>query len=222
MNMNEHFEKGETWDNEIVANAISSKKRAWFITVISLLVSLVSIICVMLLFPLKREVPYVVTVDRATGFTEVTKKLVESGISEDQAVTESNLVKYVSNREQYIPAMLRQNYEFVTLMSTGQALKEYRSQWDAQNPENPSVKFGDKTTIDIRIKSIQFISEKIATVRFQREKRVNDQVTVGDWAAIIEFQYSQKPMVTKDRFSNPLGFQVINYRINPEVLETIR
>lgn len=222
MSMDKHFDEGKTWDNEIVANAISSKNRAWLITIISLIIALVSIICVMLLFPLKREVPYVVTVDRASGYVEVTKKLTESGISEDIAVTEANLVKYVSSREQYIPAILKHNYDLVSLMSTNQALKEYRSQWDAHNPENPSVKFGAKTTIDIKIKSIQFISEKIATVRFQREKRLSDQLIVGDWAAIIEFQYSQKPMITKDRFSNPLGFQVINYRVNPEVLETIK
>lgn len=222
MSKENHFNRGKTWDDEIVANAISSKRRAWCVSVISLLIALVSVITVMFLFPTKREIPYVVTVDRATGYTEVTKKLSQSGISEDQAVTESNLVKYVSSREQYVPAILKQNYDLVSLMSTNQALKEYRSLWDAQNPENPSVKFGKKTTIDIKIKSIQFISDKIATVRFQREKRANDQLIVGDWAAIIEFQYSQKPMKTKDRFSNPLGFQVINYRLNPEVLETIK
>ena len=222
MSMNEHFDKGQTWENEIIANAISSKKRAWIVAIISLLIALISIIIVLLLFPTKKEVPYVVTVDRSTGYTEVTKKLETSGISEDEAVTQANLVKYVSAREQYIPAILKQNYDLVSLMSGKQALKEYRSLWDAQNPENPSVKHGPKTFIDIRIKSIQFITEKIATVRFQREKRSHEQLVISDWVATIEFQYSQKPMKTKDRFSNPLGFQVINYRVNPEVLETIR
>ena len=222
MSKEDHFEKGETWENEIVANAIQSKKRAWIIAIISLLIALISIVIVLLLFPTKREVPYVVTVDRSTGFTEVTKTLQASGISEDQAVTESNLVKYVSAREQYIPAMLKNNYDLISLMSGKQALKEYRSLWDAQNPKNPSVQHGQKTFIDIKIKSIQFITKKIATVRFQREKRVNEQLIISDWVATIEFQYSQKPMKTKDRFSNPLGFQVINYRLNPEVLETVQ
>ena len=222
MNQEEHFKNGETWENEIVSNAIQSKKRAWIIAIISLSIALISIVIVLLLFPTKREVPYVVTVDRSTGFTEVTKPLQASGISEDQAVTESNLVKYVSAREQYIPAMLKNNYDLISLMSGKQALKEYRSLWDAQNPQNPSVKHGQKTFIDIKIKSIQFITEKIATVRFQREKRVNEQLIISDWVATIEFQYSQKPMKTKDRFSNPLGFQVINYRLNPEVLETVQ
>ena len=222
MSMEEHFNNGKTWDSEVIANALRSKKNAWIITIFALALAVISSLTLLLIFPLKTVVPYVITVDKTTGNTEVTKELRASGVSEDKAVTESNLVKYISNREQYNPAVLKQNYEFISLMSGKQALKEYQSLWAAQNPDNPSIKHGQKTFIDIKIKSIQFITDKIATVRFQREKRANDQFFVSDWVATIEFQYSQKPMKTKDRFSNPLGFQVINYRLNPEVLETIR
>jgi type IV secretion system protein VirB8 len=55
-----------------------------------------------------------------------------------------------------------------------------------------------------------------------REVRENDRTKVSEWNAVIKFRYSQKPMQMKDRFSNPLGFQVITYRVNPEVLENIR
>jgi len=222
MSMDDHFDNGKTWENEVIANALRSKKHAWIITLLSLGLALISTVTLFFIFPLKTVIPYVVTVDKTTGYVETTKELYSSGISEDKAVTESNLVKYISNREQYNPAVLKENYNVISLMSGKQALKEYQSLWAAQNPENPSIKYGSKTTIDIKIKSIQFITDKIATVRFKREKRTNDQFIVSDWVATIEFKYSQKPMKTKDRFSNPLGFQVINYRLNPEVLEKIR
>ena len=117
---------------------------------------------------------------------------------------------------------LKENYEAVELMSDGEALKEFQELWSGTNPDNPSRKLGAKASIDIKIKSVSFINDKTASVRFMREVKENDRIKTGHFNAVIQFQYSQKPMQMKDRFSNPLGFQVTHYRINPEVLERVR
>ena len=180
------------------------------------------VLTLILLLPLKTFEPYVVTVDRSTGYLELTKGLEDGKLTEDRAITEANLVKYVSLREQYNPPILEKNYRSVLIMSDSFALEEYQSLWEAQNPNNPSVKLGGDAFVDIKIKSVSFINDKTASVRFIRETIKNDRIRSSDWNAIIQFRYSQKPMQMKHRFSNPLGFQVTNYRINPEVLETIR
>jgi len=185
-------------------------------------VSILSLLTLILILPLKTFEPYVVTVDRSTGYLEVSKGLNDTTLSQDEAITEANLVKYVSLREQYNPAILEQNYEAVSMMSDEKALREYRELWAETNPNNPSRRLRNKGSIDIKIKSVSFISDKTASVRFIREVRENDRTKVSEWNAVIQFRYSQKPMQMKDRFSNPLGFQVITYRVNPEVLENIR
>lgn len=217
-----YYDKASTWDQEIIANAILSKKRAWVITAISMGISVLSLFSLLLLLPLKTFEPYVVTVDRHTGYMEVSKGLSQGLLTQDQAVTEANLVRYVSLREQYNPAILKENYEAVLLMSGKQALKDYQSLWSAGNPENPSVKLGAKSAIDIKIKSVSFIDENTASIRFLEEKIQNDRTNESHWNAVIEFQYTQKPVRMKERFSNPLGFQVLTYRVNPEVLEIVR
>lgn len=222
MNKNDYYKNGKTWDNEIIANALQSRNRAWIVSIASMIIACLSIMTLLFLLPLKTFEPYVVTVDRSTGYLEITKGLKTSSLSEDQAVTESNLVRYLSLREQYNPAILKDNYETVLLMSTESALKEFQHLWSAQNPNNPSVKLGQKASIDIKIKSVSFLNDKLASIRFLKETRSQDRLTESHWNAVIGFQYSQKPMRMKDRFSNPLGFQVINYRINPEVLESIQ
>ncbi len=218
----DYYKKGQTWENEIVANAVQSRNRAWIVASASMVVSVLCILCLLFLLPLKTFEPYVITVDRQTGYTEVTKGLIAGNLTQDQAVTEANLVKYLSLREQYNPAILEQNYNAVILMSGGTALKEYQELWSGSNADNPSVKLGQKASIDIKIKSVSFINDKIASVRFLRELRENDRIKQSHWNAVIEFQYSQKPTRMKERFSNPLGFQVVSYRVNPEVLETIQ
>lgn len=184
--------------------------------------ALLSLVTLTLILPLKTFEPYVVTIDQSTGYVEVLKGLQAGELSEDKAVTQSNLVRYVSAREQYNPAILKKNYDFVALLSGGTATKEYQKLWAGNNPDNPSVKLGRDSSIDIKIKSVAFLNDKTASVRFLREHRDHDRIRISHWNAIIEFQYSQKPMRMSDRFSNPLGFQVTNYRINPEVLESIK
>lgn len=218
----QYKEAGETWDRELFANMHQSRNRAWILSFVCMGISILSLITLVLILPLKTFEPYIVTVDRSTGYLEVTRGLTQGNLTQDEAITDANLVKYVSARESYNPAILRENYDLVSLLSTNKALTEFRSLWDGKNPNNPSVIYGKQTNIDIKIQSVSFIGDNTASIRFLRELHDNNQIKTSSWNAVIEFQYSQKPLKMADRFSNPLGFQVLSYRINPEVLETIR
>lgn len=220
--LQKYFGHGETWEQEIIANAIQSRNRAWIMSFFCMGFAVLAVGALLLLLPLKTFEPYVVTVDRGTGFLEVTKGLYQGNLTEDEAITQSNLVKYVSLRESYNPSILRENYDLVSLMSQGIALKEFQQLWNGENPDNPSVVYGRKAAIDVKIQSVSFLNDKTASVRFQRELKENNQTKVSYWTAIIDYQYTQKPMKMADRFLNPLGFQVTSYRINPEVLESVR
>lgn len=218
----EHFKSGESWEGEVFANMRQSRNRAWGVAFFGMAVAVLSLVCLALLLPLKTFAPYVVTVDRQSGYVEVTKGLYAGDLTQDEAVTQSNLVRYISARESYNPAILRENYDFVALLSSGPALKEFRSLWDGENPDNPSVVLGRNAGIDIKIKSVSFLNNKTASVRFLRELHQNDQTRISHWNAVIDFQYVQKPEKMADRFQNPLGFQVTSYRINPDALENVK
>jgi type IV secretion system protein VirB8 len=218
----QYFAGAETWDQEIFANTNLSRNRAWLISFFCMGTTTLALLCLVLLLPLKTFAPYVVTVDKSTGYVEVTKGLYDGNLTIDQAVTESNLVRYVSTRESYNPSVLRENYGFVSLMSAGTALGEFQRVWDGKNPDNPSVRMGTQAAITIKIKSVSFLNERTAAVRFLREYHANDQIKTSDWNAVITFQYVNKPMKMEDRFQNPLGFQVTSYRVNPEAPEIER
>lgn len=217
-----YFKDGETWEQEIIANAFQSRNRAWILSFFCMGIAVLSLITLLLLLPLKTFEPYVVTVDRNTGYLEVTKGLYQGNLTQDEAITQANLVKYVSLRESYNPSILRENYDLVSLMSQGAALQEYQQLWNGKNPNNPSIVLGRKAAIDIKIQSVSFLNDKTASIRFQRELKENNQTKISYWTAIIDYQYAQKPMKMAERFLNPLGFQVTSYRVNPEVLENVR
>lgn len=209
----------ETWEYQLYASASASKRRAWILSFFLMGITTISLLTLLMVLPLKTFEPYIITVDRSTGFLEVTRGLADTDLSSDEAITQANLVGYVNARETYNPATLEKNYYSVLGKSDAKALKEYSELWDGQNANNPSRMYGKKTTIDVKIKSVNFITDNIASVRFIREKRTAQQVTVSHHEAVIEFQYTQKPMKMADRFLNPLGFQVTSYRLSQEVLE---
>ena len=107
----DYYKKGETWDQEVIANALLSRNRAWIMAFFCMGIAALSLLTLILILPLKTFEPYVVTVDQTTGYLEVTKGLYDGNLTQDEAVTQANLVKYVSLREQYNPAILKENYE---------------------------------------------------------------------------------------------------------------
>lgn len=82
-------------------------------------------IALILLIPLKREVPYTLLVDRQTGFVEALKPLEHRSLTPDDALTRSFLVQYVIARESFDTATLQDNYRKVGLWSAGEARNDF-------------------------------------------------------------------------------------------------
>lgn len=214
-----YFEDGATWEHEIYRSLRASTKRAWIITSALLVVTTLSLLSLVLLLPLKEFAPYVVTVDRSTGYVEVTRGLKPGPLTQDEAITQANLVRYVIARETYDPPDLEENYNRVVLMSEGEALEAHQNLWDASNPDNPAKVFGHDVETKVTIKSVTFLNEKTASVRFYRVRTERNVEATTHWVAIINFHYVDRPTRLLERFENPLGFKVMSYRVDQEVLD---
>ena len=89
---------------------------------------LLSLLAVVLMLPLKSFEPYVVTVDQTTGYIEVKSGLTRpANLTEQQAVTQANVVRYIRNREGYDPYAIEENFGIAALLSTGDAARELQA-----------------------------------------------------------------------------------------------
>jgi type IV secretory pathway component VirB8 len=75
--------------------------------------------------------------------------------------------------------------------------------------------------IDVALKSISFVNPQKATVRFRTKNTgqtmgfVNNKNMIVD----IEFIFSESmPLSAEDRYINPLGFQVVKYVVDQELV----
>lgn len=214
-----YYEDGKTWEDETITSLRSSKNRAWFLTMLSMFFSLLCIAALILLLPLKTFEPYVITVDQSTGYMEVTRGLKDGDLTQDEAITQSNLVRFLTAYETYDYQDLEENFNLVTSMSEGDAALIYSKIWNPANgDETPSEKYGFDTTETVKIKSINFLNDYTAQIRFQKLTHTKTTDKTNHFVAILTFKYVQKPVNMIERFQNPLGFKVIKYRVDKEIL----
>lgn len=216
--MKDHFAAGEKWEQETYLNLRRSRALAWTVAGGASTIALSLGVAVSLMLPLKEPVPYVITVDKQSGYLEITKELDETPLAKEQAITNYNLVRYVKARESYLNPIVKENYQLVQAMSGGNAASEHKALWDGQNPNNPSVVFGFDGEVDIEILGLSELNNKTSSVRFDRHVTLGNKVRTSRHTAIIVHSYVNERQTNEERLINPLGFKVTSYRVSEEFL----
>lgn len=213
-----YFDNARTWEEDRVRSALQSRKVAWIIAGCSCALNIALGAAVAMLAPLKTVEPYVIRVDRSTGETQVVTALKGAQPrSYDEAVNRYFIAQYVRLREGWLNDAARENAYTVMLMSDQAEGSRYLSGVESNNKNAPSHVYGDKGFVSIAIRSISFLSPTVAQVRFTKIITMGQSAPIAqNWNAILTFKYTSAPETEKDRNLNPLGFQVVNYRSDPE------
>jgi type IV secretion system protein VirB8 len=213
-----YFKAGATWEDETHRILRRSRSLAWAVTAVFGVIAGASLLALNVMLPLKQFEPYVIAVDKTTGFIEVARALKPGALSENEAVTTANLVRYVRARETYDPRALKDNYDLAQLYSTAMASAELERDFEPSNPNSKDKLFGRETKIEVTVKSVSFLNKNTATVRLQTITKRQNTAKTEDWVSVIRFRYTTSPLKNEYRFDNPLGFQVTDYRRDQESL----
>lgn len=213
-----YLESARSWEYDRMRAAIQSRRVAWGVASGACLLAVVAVGAVAMLTPLKTVEPYVIRVDKATGETQVITALKgPQPQTYDDAVNRYFIAQYVRLREGWLNDAARENAYTVMLSSDPGEGGRYLASVEANNPYAPSHIYGDKGFVSIVIRTISFLSPTVAQVRYTRIITMGQNTPVAqNWNAILTFKYITAPEHEKDRTINPLGFQVVNYRSDPE------
>ncbi len=217
-----YLNETRTWETDKVIQADKSRRMAWRIATLSLILAALSVAAVVMLTPLKRVDPFVIRVDNSTGIVDVVNTLSNARTNYDEAVNKYFIQKYVRAREGYNKEFAEQSYAEVGLLSSPPEQQRYHDFFSPRNPQSPLNLYRDQVKVRISIKSVSFINKDVALVRYIREMdRSPDRPQLSHWAATVTFRYIGAPMSEADRAINPLGFQVVDYRSDPESLSAV-
>lgn len=218
--LDQYFAEARSWDHDRMLQARRSQRIAWIIAAVSGGLAIAATLAVALLAPLKTVQPYVVTVDRMTGATDVASGLVgDSALTYDEAIAKYFLAQYVRYREGWIPQAREEFFRAVVTLSAQTEAERYARVFDDDNPRSPQNIYGSDAYIAIQITNITFIAEDTAQVRFIREvERGNLPDRAVSAIATITYRVTGEPTGEEAIISNPLGYRVTSYRSDASVI----
>lgn len=213
-----YFGEAQSWDRDRFVAAARSRRIAWIVASVAIALAIVAVLAIMALTPLKTVVPYVVTVDRSTGATDVTQELRgDKSITYDEAIRKYFLADYVRAREGWIPQAREEFFRKVLALSTREEQTRWTAFYKKDNPDSPQNQFTANDAVFVAIRSVAFISPNVAQVRFVKRLERDQQAIETPAIATITFDVLSKPETEAGRYANPLGFQVKSYRADAEV-----
>lgn len=216
--LKQYFADARSWDEDRARAAIKSKRFAYIIAGVGAAAGIAGLGTVAALVPLKRVELVKVTVDKSTGAVDIQTELTgKKPVTYDEAVTKYFLANYVRLRESWNPRSAQEDFNAVAILSATPEQQRYNDMSIPSNPKSPRAVLGDGAYAFARVTNIAFINNRVANVRFTRSVTTPTGATTADWIATVTFGYTNAPMTEGDRYRNPLGFQVENYRADPVV-----
>ncbi len=222
--------KAVNFEVSIADIARRSEKRAWMVAITSLIMSLILAGGYFYMLPLKEKVPYLVMADAYTGVSTVAKlrgDFSENFIYQSEALAKSNIAHYIIARESYDAQMFRiRDWKIVHSMSTPEIGAAYADFNNPSHDDSPFKVYGTETALRVEILAITPLQEGTpqrprytASVRYQVSKYDNKSgktmSILFNMLANLEYVYnSALEMSDSERVDNPLGFQVVSYRVD--------
>lgn len=214
----------QTWEADWLAKAIASKRRAYWIAGAFGALAAMALLSLLALMPLKTVEPFVIRVDNTTGITDVVP--VYAGKADvAETVTRHLLNNYVVSRERYFYAMAEQDYNTVGAYNSPQQNTALMAAWNRSNPDSPLLKYKDGTTVRAQVKAVSFIkradgTQDLAQVRFFTATRAGGTgaEVLQHFIATIQYTYVAPSKDEQLRALNPMGFRVLDYRREPEIV----
>lgn len=222
-----YLEEARGWDLDRGRAAERAARRAWWIAGIATGAAVLAVAAVLALTPLKTVEPFVIRVDNTTGVVDVVPRY-DGTLPATEAVTRHLLTQYVTLRERYVGALAESDYREVGAYHSAGMNQAWAAAWDRTNPESPLNRYRDGRTVRVQVTAVTFIARAngirdLAQVRFLRAERMGSAAEqVSHYIATVQYGYGAPSSDVRLRALNPLGFKVLEYRREAEVVEATR
>ncbi|MEG7664990.1 type IV secretion system protein [Hafnia paralvei] len=174
------------------------------------------------LAPLKSVKPFLLRVDNATGAVDVLEPYDQKNSTYEEIETRYWLARLVENREGYEWNAIQTMYQTVELMSNNAVFSEYKNY--ILGEYSPVKKLGKSQKMQVKVNAITLLDNETAQIRFTKAITELDGspaqgYTPAKWIATVKFDFKKKIKTEEQRLVNPLGFEAISYRVDPEVIK---
>jgi type IV secretion system protein VirB8 len=141
-----------------------------------------------------------------------------------ETVTRYFLNHYVTVCERFDFATAESDYEECGAFHSPARNQQWFELWNRNNPSSPLNLYKDGSSLRAEVSAVSFFERAngvsdLAQVRYTRSQRQGNAERVTHWIATIQYAFGTPAADPKIRRWNPLGFKVVAFRAEPEVLQ---
>ncbi|QRN02948.1 hypothetical protein GH742_03185 [Legionella sp. MW5194] len=227
-----YFKEAKRWADDNFARITVSRQRYQAAFLASMGLNLLAIAAVMILAHCQTLIPLMVH-HYDNGLTTV-EPLTQSNAPINRAQVESDVVRYITNRESFDVSTYRSQFDLVSVLSNTAVNNEYLKEQAKSNKDAPINRLNVHVSRNVKIASIHFLDNLLSNGRDIHQDHNNvaevaftitdtdkqsGHAEVSHYNALIAWQYL-KPSSNPDvRWKNWDGFQVIRYSKQIQVTE---
>jgi type IV secretion system protein VirB8 len=219
------------WYSERYSKVVIQRNIIFLLLLLSIVVVAISVFQVSQVSAKYTLKPFVIQIDEKTGITEIVNPYSDRRLTANQSLNQYFIVKYLMAREGYCANDYNYNYKTIVRLLSNETVYNKFTNFIQNNPLSPLILYGNSTCISVKIRSIEFINNAgkvvspednnsgtgMSLIKFTVVDS-NTQEVKSYKIASLGFTYSQMQLNLRDREVNPLGFQVITYGTDNEVL----
>lgn len=212
----EYFDDARKWYNQKYIHPVTERSFIVLVFIVTSLAFLVVLYTFNAIFPVRREVPFVVKVEDSIDYFSVIKPLIRDNESPQQALNRHLIENYVTAYESYSFKDIAKLEARIRGSSTKRVYKAYSSFMSTTNPESPLLLYQRTSSRHIKILSTEIVQDESgvhkATVRFSAtlDDRIHRKKTTTTYKADITFLVADINKVTTKK--EPFEFIVTDYQ----------
>ena len=214
-NSNNDVKNLKNWYEERTATMVTQRNILLALTFFLLLLITLAIIAITVMLNLRKFDPFVIQIDDTTGSAKVVTPITTDILSGNDELAKYFIKKYVTVRETYNPVDFASNARrTIRLLSSERIYRDYLG-YIANKEIDPIIRYGQKNTTFLIIKSWSKLSDNKFILRFSINETAEGK-RVYNKIAVVDFGYYTMQLSEADREINPIGFQVTGYRVDDD------
>lgn len=208
-----YYDEAMDWEVSRTLLIEKSERRAWYIAITLFVLLVFSWIGLFMVLPLKKDVPYMMLVDKLTGTYKPIEEYNPKNLSFNEVMDKYWLARFINSYESYSYYLLREDMRVVELLGMPEVVAPYHKMYTGERARH--LEFKNKYRVEVEILSMLVRKDRTATVRIrltQRDLATDTAVLVKNFISEIRYGYDSLNLTEEQRLINPLGFRVKEYR----------
>jgi type IV secretion system protein VirB8 len=214
---NQPLKSISSWYNDKYDRAIVQRNILFILFIIAIFAVILSNIALFTVSKFKNFEPFVIQIEQDTGKSKIVNPIDRDFLTANESMTMYLIKRYVNARESYNPVDFEtQARGVVRLLSNPVVYRQYIS-YITVDANNPVLKYGKDNSTYVKFKSITPLvdSNNKYVVRFAIYES-DGKKDVHNKIAIVEYKYLPMQLSPEDMEINPVGFQVVGYRVDED------